>query len=220
MRIRTYSRHVTLSYLLGLSSSSQQPGSASIRVSGSGTAKKEDLVALRHHLALLWRSATPSSQPATASLPRFIGPCCGAPTRCTALTHPLSRWLQRASRPPDVDQHRVLPPLAPRRENTSGARAASPPTSSPPTPPYHSGVTLPESRAHIPTRNTRSTCSLGTPRFFKYTKPPSPERLVHLPGDLDPGLVRVLITGVGAEVDHGGGWGGRHDGVRLQMYEA
>lgn len=40
IRICTYSRHVTLSYIFGLPSSSQQPGSASISVSGSGAAKK------------------------------------------------------------------------------------------------------------------------------------------------------------------------------------
>ena len=40
IRICTYSRHVTLSNLFGLASPSQQPGSASIRVSGSGAAKK------------------------------------------------------------------------------------------------------------------------------------------------------------------------------------
>ena len=39
------------------------------------------------------------------------------------------------------------------------------------------------------------------------------ERLVDLPRDLGPGGEVVLVTCVGAEVDDGDGWGGRHDGT-------
>ena len=42
------------------------------------------------------------------------------------------------------------------------------------------------------------------------------ERLVDLPGDLGPGgevVVRVLVAGVGAEVDDGDGWDGCHNAV-------